>query len=120
MSHNSTTKFSRFTLFTLAFILSFATVIRADVKSNMQVPIVKTSQSKEKAVKTVKLKITGMTCAGCSNHVSKVLEQVDGVIEQLLDYPGDLATVKYDESKTNINTLIKAIEKAGYKAEIVS
>ncbi|MBS3912990.1 MAG: hypothetical protein KG003_00670 [Bacteroidetes bacterium] len=38
-------------------------------------------------IKTVKLKITGMTCAGCSNHVSVVLENIDGVIEQNAEYP---------------------------------
>lgn len=67
-------------------------------------------------IKTVKLKITGMTCAGCSNHVSSVLKNIDGVIEQNVGYPGDIATIKYDASKTNPTEMIKAIEKAGYNA----
>jgi len=67
-------------------------------------------------IKTVKLKITGMTCAGCSNHVSTALKNIDGVIEQNVEYPGDVATIKYDASKTNPTEMIKAIEKAGYKA----
>ncbi len=70
-------------------------------------------------IKTVKLKITGMTCAGCSNHVSTALKNIDGVIEQTVEYQGDAATIKYDASKTNPAEMIKAIEKVGYKAEII-
>ena len=70
--------------------------------------------------KTVKLKITGLTCAGCTNHVSTALKNIDGVIEQTVEYPGDVATIKYDTSKTNPTEMIKAIEKAGYKAEYIT
>lgn len=69
--------------------------------------------------KTVTLKITGMTCAGCSNHVSAALKNIDGVIEQSVEYPGDVATIKYDASKTNPTEMIKAIVKVGYQAEII-
>lgn len=71
-------------------------------------------------IKIVKLKITGMTCAGCSNHISSALKNIAGVIEQNVDYPGDVATIKYDASKTNPAEMIKAIEKTGYKAEIIN
>lgn len=77
----------------------------------------------EKAVrqnaKTVKLKITGMTCADCSNHISTALKGVDGVIEQSVEYPGDLATITYNPDKTNPEAIIKVIEKTGYKAKII-
>ncbi|MBU0695075.1 MAG: cation transporter [Bacteroidetes bacterium] len=71
-------------------------------------------------IKTVKLKITGMTCVGCSNHVSSALKNIDGVIEQHVEYPGDIATIKYDASKTNPTEMIKAIEKAGYNAVTIN
>ena len=70
--------------------------------------------------KTIKLKITGMTCAGCSNHVATTLKAIDGVIEQKVEYPGDIATVKYNPSKTSVADIIKAIEKIGYKASTIS
>ncbi len=70
-------------------------------------------------IKTVKLKITGMTCVSCSNHVSTALKNIDGVIKQSVEYPEDVATIKYDASKTNPAEMIKAIEKAGYKAEMI-
>lgn len=69
--------------------------------------------------KIVKLKITGMTCAGCSNHISNALKKEDGIIEHKVEYPGDLATIQYDPKKTNPDAIIKIIEKTGYKAEII-
>jgi len=69
--------------------------------------------------KTVKLKITGMTCAGCSNHVTQTLESVKGVTNVNLEYPGDVATIEYDADKTNEKELIAAVEKINYKAAVV-
>jgi copper chaperone CopZ len=70
-------------------------------------------------VKTVKFKITGITCAGCSNTIYKALKEVDGVIEHSVEYPGDIAIIKFDDTKTNIEALKKVVEKKGYKVEIV-
>ena len=86
-------------------------------KLNAQTTI-KTATKEEP--KTVKLKITGMTCAGCSNHVATTLKAIDGIVEQKVEYPGDVATVKYNPAKTSVADIIKAIEKIGYKAVAVS
>jgi copper chaperone CopZ len=75
-------------------------------------------QSANNETKTVTLKITGMTCGGCANHVSTALKKVEGVLEQEVKYPGDTAVVKYDASKTSEEKIIAAIVKAGYKAEV--
>jgi len=70
--------------------------------------------------KTVTLKVTGMTCAGCANHISASLDKLDGVLKQEVKYPGDIATVKYDPEKTSEKAIIAAIEKTGqYKAEVI-
>jgi len=69
--------------------------------------------------KTVTLKVTGMTCSGCANHISTSLKKLDGVIEYEVKYPGDIATVKYDPDKTNEKEIITAITKAGYKAKVI-
>ncbi|HXH99309.1 MAG TPA: heavy-metal-associated domain-containing protein [Sphingobacteriaceae bacterium] len=66
--------------------------------------------------KTLRLKISGVTCAGCSNNVSKALKNHQGILEQKVEYPGDLAVIKYNSSKTSPADIITAIEKAGYKA----
>ncbi len=117
MSHTLRLKPSILRLFTLAVVFAFFSTTQANIDLRITKPTVKSISSEEK---TVKLKITGMTCIGCTNHVSKTLEEVDGVIEHIFEYPEDVAVVKYDGSKTNTKELIKAIEKAGYKAEIVS
>ncbi len=70
-------------------------------------------------IKTVKFKITGITCAGCSNTIYKTLKQVDGVIEHSVEYPGDVAIIEYDSSKTNVKALEEVIEKKGYKVELI-
>jgi copper chaperone CopZ len=88
-----------------------------DCKANAQTPV--KAITKDEA-KTVKLKITGMTCASCNNHVATTLKALDGVVEQKVDYPGDVATVKYNPAKTSVADIIKAIEKIGYKAATVS
>ena len=80
----------------------------------------RTEKAAQVNTKTVKLKITGMTCAGCSNHVTQALKNVDGVIKIDLEYPGDVATIEYDSKKTTPKELIAAIEKINYKAEIVN
>lgn len=68
--------------------------------------------------KTVTLKVTGMTCSGCANHIAKALSEKDGIIEKEVKYPGDVATIKYDPEKITEKEIIAAIEKAGYKAEV--
>jgi mercuric ion binding protein len=86
-------------------------------KANAQTSV---KSIKKDEPKTVKLKITGMTCAGCLNHVATTLKALDGVVEQQVEYPGDLATIKYNPAKTSVADIIKAIEKIGYKAVTVS
>jgi len=77
------------------------------------------SASTSKKEQTIKLKITGMTCAGCANHVSTALGKVDGVLSEDVEYPGDVAVVKYDPAKTDEKALIAAVEKGGYKAAVL-
>jgi len=69
--------------------------------------------------KEVTLKITGMSCAGCSNHIHTSLSKTVGVISDDVKYPSDIATVKYDASKISEKEIIAVIENAGYKAEIL-
>lgn len=80
----------------------------------------KTERTNQQEPKTVKLKITGMTCAGCSKNVYDTLQNTIGVLDQSVEYPGDLATINYDSAKTNPEKLIKVIEKLGYQAQLIT
>jgi periplasmic mercuric ion binding protein len=73
----------------------------------------------ESKAQTVKIKVIGMTCAGCANHISGALGKLEGVLEKQVLFPGDMATVKYDPAQTNEKEILKAIDDTGYKASIV-
>lgn len=67
----------------------------------------------------IEIKVTGMTCAGCASHVSKIISDMDGVISQEVKYPGNIAVVTYDPKKTTPKDLIAVIqEQTSYTAEI--
>ncbi len=101
-----------------SFLLIAAEVCSiGDCKVNAQTTVKPVTKDEPK---TVKLKITGMTCASCNNHVSTTLKALDGVVEQKVEYPGDVATVKFNPAKTSVAVIIKAIETIGYKAATVS
>lgn len=75
--------------------------------------------SGQQKLETVKFKIIGITCVGCSNTIYNALKEVGGVVEHSVEYPGDIAIIKFDDAKTNAEALQKVIEKKGYKAVIV-
>jgi len=68
---------------------------------------------------TVHFKITGITCAGCSNGIYKAVKAVDGVTEHSVEYPGDIAVIQFDKTKTSMEALKAVIEKKGYKVELL-
>lgn len=71
----------------------------------------------------VTLQIDGMTCGGCVKDVKAALAKVPGVSEVGLntgkkwivfpDYSDAHASVTFDPQKTNVDTLIRAVEAAG-------
>ncbi|WP_423230250.1 heavy metal translocating P-type ATPase [Caloranaerobacter ferrireducens] len=62
------------------------------------------------------LKVEGMTCAACSARVEKVLNKIDGVKNANVNLTMEKATIEIYEGAIENAELIKAIEKAGYKA----
>jgi ATPase, P-type (transporting), HAD superfamily, subfamily IC len=71
-------------------------------------------------VKKKTLLIEGMTCAACSNRVEKALNKLEGVEKANVNLSSNKALVFYNPTKVNEQSLIQAVEKAGYKAEILS
>ena len=65
---------------------------------------------------SIEIKIEGMTCKGCENHVSSSANSIEGVIESKASYENGLATIKFDSTKTKAIHIQKTIEKAtGYE-----
>lgn len=68
-------------------------------------------------MKETNLKIEGMHCTGCSTRLEKVLNNLDGVETAKVSLEEKKATIKYDETKINIENIKEAIEDAGFKGE---
>jgi len=60
------------------------------------------------------LKITGMHCASCAGNVSRRLEKEVGVESVNVNFAAETASLSFDNSKTNIDNLKKAVLSVGY------
>lgn len=68
-------------------------------------------------MQTFTIKITGMTCAGCASSIQKALQTIDGVESISISLEDHLAVVGCQE-QTNVETLLNAIESAGFDAVV--
>ncbi|OTG67619.1 heavy metal translocating P-type ATPase [Acinetobacter silvestris] len=65
---------------------------------------------------SIELIIEGMTCASCVGRVEKALKKVDGVSRANVNLTTEKAVIQ-TYTDVSINTLIAAIERAGYNAK---
>ena len=65
-------------------------------------------------MQTELLKITGMTCGGCTSKVTHTLKAIPGVSEVEVSLSAGEATVQYDERLTSPDQLKSAVKGAGY------
>ena len=67
---------------------------------------------------SVRLSITGMTCATCSGRVEKVLRKQPGVVSAQVNLASETASVAYTTGLTDVPALVAAVERAGYGASL--
>src|SRR6266705_4659177 len=67
--------------------------------------------------KTVTLNVSGMTCEACPVTVKKALEKVAGVSKIDVQYEKKQVVVTFDDTKTNVDALVKATTNAGYPSQ---
>ena len=60
-------------------------------------------------------KIKGMTCESCTQHVNSEILKVKGIVAFQTSYENANSVVKFDNSKTSIDSIINAINSTGYK-----
>jgi len=65
-------------------------------------------------MQTEVLKVTGMTCGGCTSSVTRALKAVAGVNDVKVSLSPGEATVQYDERLTSPDQLKSAVKVAGY------
>ncbi len=76
------------------------------------------NKNKEKEVKTMTktIRVTGMMCPKCENHVKNALLTIDGVEEAFASHAENSATVTLSKDVPT-ELLIEAVIKEGYEAE---
>lgn len=66
-------------------------------------------------IKQAEFKIKGMTCEGCTEHVNSEIAKVKGVVQYQTSYERANSIVRFDNSKTSVDSIAKAINNTGYK-----
>ena len=71
-------------------------------------------------MQTETLKVTGMTCGGCTSNVTHALKAITGVGNVTVSLSAGEATVQYDERLTSPDQLKSAVKGAGYGVDITN
>jgi Cu+-exporting ATPase len=72
------------------------------------------------ARETIRIPVSGMTCAACTARVQRALEKESGVADANVNLMMKTATVNYDPSTVSPERLVDAIRSTGYGAELAS
>jgi copper chaperone CopZ len=75
---------------------------------------------KRHAMQTESLKVTGMTCGGCTTSVTRVLKAITGVGDVKVSLSAGEATVQFDERLTSREQLKAAVKGAGFGVDVTS
>src|SRR3972149_10498080 len=67
------------------------------------------------ATKSVKLPVSGMTCASCVAHVEKAIGGLDGVQQVSVNLAAAKASVEYDPAKVDLREMERAVTDIGYE-----
>ncbi len=70
--------------------------------------------------KKTELKITGMTCAGCSSSIERKLGSLNGIESAFVNLPLATASVEFDDSVIDEKKIIKAVSSLGFGAKPAS
>jgi Cu+-exporting ATPase len=71
-------------------------------------------------LETIRIPVTGMTCAACQSRVQRTLGKQQGVTDASVNLMMKNATVTYQPSVVTPDQLVDAIRQTGYGAELAS
>lgn len=74
----------------------------------------------EEGTRKIQVRVTGMTCAACSNSVEGALKSLDGVLTASVALLQNMADVVFDPALVKDEDIKNAIEDAGFDAEIMA
>ena len=69
---------------------------------------------------TIRIPVSGMTCAACSARVQRTLQKQPGVDDAAVNLMMKSATVTFDPAAVSPERLVEAIRDTGYGAELAS
>ena len=67
---------------------------------------------------TLKLRVTGMSCAHCQAKVERALQQARGVYSAIVELDTGEADIDFDDDSTTTEQLVAAVTQAGYGARV--
>lgn len=70
------------------------------------------------APRSVTLAIPTMDCPVCPITIKKALGKLRGVERVDVDFPGRTATVAFDDSQTDVDSLTRATREVGYPSTV--
>jgi copper chaperone len=71
-------------------------------------------------LQSITLIITGMTCGGCVNSVTRVLKALPGVNQVEVTLLPSQARVSFDENQVSVESLREAVQEAGFTVTSVN
>ena len=92
-----------------------ATLRTAD-RANQPKPVTTSDGTTE----TIRIPVSGMTCAACQSRVQRALQKQEGVADAAVNLMMKTATVTYDPASVTPERLISTIRDTGYGAELAS
>ena len=64
--------------------------------------------------KTLKLKVSGMHCEGCTQNIEKSLSKINGLRNVQADFSNGEVCMEFDEIKVKLEKIRGAIMKVGF------
>jgi len=77
------------------------------------------SASASSGPKKISLSLGGMHCSSCAAIIERSLKKVPGVNQAHVNFAAEKAAILFDQGRATVTDLVRAIEKAGYKATLV-
>lgn len=68
-------------------------------------------------MRTLRLKIRGMTCPSCESRIERRLHKTEGVLNVKASFSKGIAVIYFDENKTDHEIIASIIEELDYKIE---
>lgn len=66
-------------------------------------------------IQNVEIKIEGLTCDACQNHVDFAVNELNGILSVKTSYEDENTIIEFDTTQTSIQQIHQAINSTGYK-----